>query len=595
MSFVRCLHPKLIENPYTHEKVLIPCRHCEMCLQAKSLEWRNKLELEENAHKYCLFFTLTYDNCHLPVFQKSPENPHKLVAVEYDTGRNGVMTKVGVRIVYESDLDLSDPKDKRYYDRYTWFSYPKVRDIQNFKKRLADRIKYYFKDSNVPKELQTFRSFITSEYGPRTHRVHYHGLLFFDSTELAKVIRKILSESWPLCDKSLTYKYATFSKKRVNSYVTKYTVKGVGVPAMYEYPQFRQIRLFSKRPCIGHTERSREEIRKIVTESTLCYGLPNAKYHFYDNIRFPRSFVDRWFPKIPRFDPGLIHQRVELISTVLSQDGNVLRYRDFLKRAYSLIRKWRQLEGVEYNSIEELFFTSKCCMPIAEYFSNLRDFFVIRYKRDDTLWREKSRSKSCNYIVGWQRVGRFSNFHKCVLSSDLDYHDCFSTVKSRPYPNVPIFDTNFKNLYYLFKRIVDNARYLGFSLKEYLGYIDDYYVKLNYDNLCKQLSMEAEYVKEHPLQDLIHIDPAFPSFESREYSLDGLAEYHKSYYDFVVNTYLTQFGIKSLNEFPKIENTYEYKKKLGMAKMVSKDDLRTRGLNEESGKMSYCKNKRIYE
>lgn len=98
--------------------VTIPCRHCLGCSIDYSREWANRMSLELIDSKKAIFVTLTYNNESVPKTDK------------------GVLT-------------LS------------------VRDIQLFFKRL--RKKY----TGI-----SIRYYIAGEYGSKTHRPHYHAIIY---------------------------------------------------------------------------------------------------------------------------------------------------------------------------------------------------------------------------------------------------------------------------------------------------------------------------------------------------------------------------------------------------------------------------------
>lgn len=98
--------------------VTIPCRHCLGCAIDYSREWANRLCLELLDSKKAVFVTMTYNNESVPKTDK------------------GVLTLC-------------------------------VRDTQLFFKRLR---KYF--------ENVTIRYYLAGEYGGKTHRPHYHAIIF---------------------------------------------------------------------------------------------------------------------------------------------------------------------------------------------------------------------------------------------------------------------------------------------------------------------------------------------------------------------------------------------------------------------------------
>lgn len=128
-----CLSPVLTKYG------LVPCGKCMACLVKKQRDWTFRIEQEVKYSSSAWFITLTYDEEHVPV-----------------------------------DEELMVPVVSK-------------RDIQLFMKRFR-------------KELSALgyscRYFICAEYGPKTLRPHYHGILF----DLPLIFgRKFLSDLTIMC------------------------------------------------------------------------------------------------------------------------------------------------------------------------------------------------------------------------------------------------------------------------------------------------------------------------------------------------------------------------------------------------------------
>lgn len=138
---MQCISPIHLRRAKPSPKgdfVTVPCGKCYACLSRKRSEWAFRLQKEQRYSDSSYFFTLTYDDEHIPVNEKG------FPSVSKD-------------------------------------------DIQRFMKRLR---KLY-----SPTKI---RYFITSEYGPSTFRPHYHGLLF--NAPVASVDRfyRDLEKAWGL-------------------------------------------------------------------------------------------------------------------------------------------------------------------------------------------------------------------------------------------------------------------------------------------------------------------------------------------------------------------------------------------------------------
>lgn len=86
--FCKCLHPKRITNPYTHESMVVPCGHCEACTLAKNSRYAFQCDLESYVSRHTLFITLTYANRFIPraTIVDSLERPFGNDLVDKETG-----------------------------------------------------------------------------------------------------------------------------------------------------------------------------------------------------------------------------------------------------------------------------------------------------------------------------------------------------------------------------------------------------------------------------------------------------------------------------------------------------------------------------
>jgi hypothetical protein len=120
-------------NPYTDERIIIPCGKCTGCRLEYSKQWADRCYLEAKMWKANYWLTLTYDEEHIQ---------HLLVpAVDKKTGE-----VIKVASLYKKDL-------------------------QDFMKRIRERWKRIHNNPNV-------RFYACGEYGEQNHRPHFHVILF---------------------------------------------------------------------------------------------------------------------------------------------------------------------------------------------------------------------------------------------------------------------------------------------------------------------------------------------------------------------------------------------------------------------------------
>lgn len=154
-------------------RVAVPCGKCMACLKDYQNSWSIRIQEEFKHYGYGYFFTLTYNNDSVPT------------VVDTDSG-----------LLYHSVFK------------------PHVQDwIKRFRTRLL-------RQNGKAKEIKYF---VTSEYGPRTLRPHYHGVIFgVDDIEF-----RLLLNDW-----TGRYGYATYKLipahlcGGASRYVAKYCSKG---------------------------------------------------------------------------------------------------------------------------------------------------------------------------------------------------------------------------------------------------------------------------------------------------------------------------------------------------------------------------------
>ena len=63
----KCSHPVRISDKTNGGYIYVGCGHCEACLYSYRSKWMQRLDNEAKSSVSVLFFTLTYDNDHLPM------------------------------------------------------------------------------------------------------------------------------------------------------------------------------------------------------------------------------------------------------------------------------------------------------------------------------------------------------------------------------------------------------------------------------------------------------------------------------------------------------------------------------------------------
>ena len=266
-----CQHRSFITNRYTGKRIPVDCGQCDYCIHKKAQKASMRVKTAGSAFEHCWFVTLTYDNEHIPLFNC------EVYYSEYDD----VLSDSGVVYGYEkhayvpvSEYCCTDPEQLRHifftqvqgtvpYNRETgqyeevrdsWFlsmnairsfisktqsatpygvegelsakygnnliSFLNYVDVQNYIKRLRRHLDKYTNEK--------ISFYAVGEYGPVHFRPHFHLLLFFNSQEIADVLRECHNKSW---------KFGRSDIQRSNggcaSYVASYVNSLAAAPSLY--------------------------------------------------------------------------------------------------------------------------------------------------------------------------------------------------------------------------------------------------------------------------------------------------------------------------------------------------------------------------
>lgn len=289
--FPRCNHPVPVAG--RHGVTLVGCHSCIQCRVASQERLCKILEVEASKHLYVEFFTLTYDDKHLPYIDTSYMYPFgyalripNRVIKKYNRKTKSfyyVEDKISksFRLTDFSTIDTA-PMLKEYYTRidkyFSRFS-SRSRGIRNnsvvpilwyddVRKYIGRLRKWFKKEYN-----ETIRFYCICEYGTQSFRPHYHILLFHDSSTARSDFRNVrsLPFSTPdnpreVCSKlylAQLWLYGDTTTKvtdgNMQEYVSKYLTQHSNFPrVLAKFPQrsFHSILLGCK---------DKSEIRELLT------------------------------------------------------------------------------------------------------------------------------------------------------------------------------------------------------------------------------------------------------------------------------------------------------------------------------------------
>lgn len=251
-----CKNIHKIINKYTGQALYVPCGHCSSCLQSKASRRAAKIRnhfISNDAN--CYFITLTYDNLHVPFisydrlvsmhsnyfYRDFDSFSHAPICRLSDTStelyqaqtlNKCAFDKFADVVLDSSEFDsLCDAKflsndDIPYRDINGSLGGKRIGvlykpDFVNFIKRLRINYERFYKESN------DFKYFVCGEYGPTTHRPHFH-LLLWSRASYDRIVRSVLA-SWTFSDKNRLKRGIEVARKPAD-YVSSYLNGSLSLP-----------------------------------------------------------------------------------------------------------------------------------------------------------------------------------------------------------------------------------------------------------------------------------------------------------------------------------------------------------------------------
>lgn len=353
-SFIQnCRNPYRVVNQRGKE-ILCRCGKCSDCQNSKSVKYTEMIKRASSEYKYTYFFTLTYNERCVPKVVLFEDKPTPIVTDEelelFLNITNSEEMNDADKSIYARSITTRPLKDKKRRFKPVpeygsiLFKIPFTKfDNENFKKfysksniisKYATQSEINFFNSNRvlrvlrKKDVQNFIKklrfnistcdelvgdttisyYFVGEYGPRTFRPHYHGLLFFNNESLLQKIKELLIQSWNfgrveepgLADNS----------GACCSYVASYCNSYSYLP---DYLSFKPIRPFSLHSCFLGTSHL-PSLRKIVYENPSDFfgesdiSIDGTPFHFSPTTQMLSSL----FPRCYNYSNKLPHERTIL-------------------------------------------------------------------------------------------------------------------------------------------------------------------------------------------------------------------------------------------------------------------------------------------
>lgn len=377
--FVKCHHPKVIENKYTKEFIFVKCGKCAACQLMKANISESMCDIEAKVHRYSFFVNLSYSPEFLPTAKVVMVHDQEIVGTkltkkltdyyryylfDITEPRKGIVKYTPISddryigcyqlpakdicgISYDKQLHIMN----KFFGRCKHLPYMNIgilskSDLQKFIKRVRKAIskKYPYEE---------IRYYAVGEYGPQSFRPHYHIDFFFDSHELAQDIEEVVRSCW-----SFGHIVSSFDKGRARSYITSYLNSASKVTNIHQIKSIRPFSLHSQHFGTDFLNYNREAIYNGEAKERLRNILSEIKGSDED---FPlwRSFVSYWYPKLPtsrNFDiselPYLYSIYKEATSfcgtSVVSQQVDILYNTIYnINQPYSIPYLWKKILEIQ--------------------------------------------------------------------------------------------------------------------------------------------------------------------------------------------------------------------------------------------------------
>lgn len=436
--FISCNSPVKIYNKYLNMSMLVPCRHCSSCLDIKSSILSKRVEDECMQHVYSIFFTLTYDNEHVPYLI-----PHKLDNSHYSfTSSRGLTSSLFSEVNFDFPITSSEVHSMRprSFNSDVIAVVSKL-DIQNFLKRLRISIlrKVFNNNKYSYNANGKIRYFISSEYGPNTYRPHYHGIIWTDSKNVAQFLlgssftsgfkfssNSGISSAWKMCHYSKVF--AECVNSAAPQYVSSYCNSYIGLPKILQTEFTRPFVVCSKNPIIGLSKDYDKEVSFCLTNGT--NDLSKFEPSIFPDDRLPLQIFRKYFglPKrcyqLSYSDLVLLYEKYEVV-------GRFSKPHD---------RKSTDLGYPFYDYIYSLSFNYSdyyFCKKVTKFCSSSHFYSHINNVNSISSFTAKFNYREVLFMI-YHLIRAYSSYSNELFYSKLSFVNSFDCHWLSGYPNLLI-------------------------------------------------------------------------------------------------------------------------------------------------------------
>lgn len=439
---MKCINPQTIFNKYLGRFVTVPCGHCQTCLIQKKNILSHRISNECDNYKYNIFFTLSYDNNHIPIVKRGSN----IVSLRR---RKKYHKRVYSKVTHKYEF-----KDyyKNYYDFFACNdniknlflnnikSYSKNLDVDNISNSLYSGV-LYKKDINLflkklryeikiaGFEEKLYYAFV-GEYGGKYNRPHYHGIIHTNNEVFAKWIIQNIIKIWGLSDINSYTKKNSFGKDgrpklirsgSVASYIAKYIsmfdneFQDVGCSI------FKPFFISSKRPYYGLSKIDKEVLQNVFEDKNYEFERVIRKSNKFSTVSVTPTLQDRIWKRFDGIDKFNVDELCRLV--VSSTEGKpqpIIRFIKFIRTKVKFYFNEVNILGITH--VRE--YITKVLSFINKYKSwqikNSMDSFSTDYllSKLDSFSDIIVKVRKVNCPVRWLSENLFNWFLKCNIKLD---------------------------------------------------------------------------------------------------------------------------------------------------------------------------------
>ena len=319
-----CTNIKPVRNPYTGKIIYAKCGECPSCQLDRAKRNLVRLVNTDTKNRFNLFFSLTYDNNHVP-YVKLADLKHNVEIPIYRQCISRYIQPKGFTSPYlrhdfgEHHIDSFTLTSKADYRRLRFTSsLPNPvnmklgeitavcynQDFTKFVKRFCINF-YRATGKKIQSANRTFGYYRVSEYGPTTFRPHFHVLFTFSSEfrSYYEQIKATIVKSWPMCnpDEFSDPDHGIQEAISPNDYISKYTCRPSDMPKALQVAHIRPRASYSNFIGCDNVQFGSSHFLACIANKAMEYVAPKRLSNGCSvlfNFQLPRYVTRRYVPSI---------------------------------------------------------------------------------------------------------------------------------------------------------------------------------------------------------------------------------------------------------------------------------------------------------